>query len=67
MDIEFFTAENMIYNVFHHRLKAVYGDYDIDKSTLNRWAIKFRDCELEKPIINDEKHNGHLITNWSTI
>jgi hypothetical protein len=37
----------------NRRLKAVYGDDAVDRSTVNRWVIKFRGCEPKKAIIVD--------------
>lgn len=34
-----------------HRLKAVYGDDAVDRSSVNRWVIKFRGWEPGKAII----------------
>jgi hypothetical protein len=40
----------------HRRLKAV------DRSTVNRWVIKFRGCEPGKAIFVDETRRGRPIT-----
>jgi hypothetical protein len=42
--IEFLTAEEVTPTEIHRRLKAVYGDYAVDRSTVNRWVIKFCGC-----------------------
>jgi hypothetical protein len=49
--IKFLTAEKVIPTKIHRRLKAVYGDDAVDRSTVNRWVIKFRGCEPGKAII----------------
>ena len=60
--IEYFTVGKMAPTEIHSRLKAVYGDDAIDRSTVNQWAITFRDCEPGKAIIVDENRSGRLIT-----
>jgi hypothetical protein len=42
---EFLSAENVMPAEIHHRLQAVYGKNTVNKTTVNRWAIKFRECE----------------------
>lgn len=60
--IEFLTAEKVTPTEIHRRLKDVYGDDAVDRSTVNRWVIKFRDCEPGKAIIVDETRSGRPIT-----
>ena len=60
--IEFLTAENVIPNEIHRRLKAVYGDDAVDRSTVNRWVIKFHGCEPGKAVIDDKKRSRRQIT-----
>jgi hypothetical protein len=38
---EFLSAENITPAEIHRRLQAVYGENTVNKSTVNRWAIKF--------------------------
>jgi transposase-like protein len=40
---EFLSAE------IHRSLQAVYGENTVNRTTVNRWAIKFRECELSPP------------------
>jgi len=42
---EFLSAENVTPAEIHHRLQAVYGENTVNRTTVNRWAIKFRECE----------------------
>jgi len=42
---EFLSAENITPAEIHHRLQAVYGENTVNRTTVNRWAIKFRECE----------------------
>lgn len=58
--IEFLIAENV--TEIHRRLKAVYGNYTVDKFTVNRWVLKCRDCEPGKVIIVDGTRSERPIT-----
>lgn len=60
--VEFQIAENVIPTEIHRRLKAVYDEDVIDRFIANRQVIKFRDCELGKAVINNEKRRGRPIT-----
>ena len=42
---EFLSAENITPAEIHRRLQAVYGENTVNRTTVNRWAIKFRECE----------------------
>ena len=42
---EFLGAENVTPAEIHRRLQAVYGEDTVNRTTVNRWAIKFRECE----------------------
>jgi len=42
---EFLSAENVMPDEIHRRLQAVYGENTVTRTTVNRWAIKFRECE----------------------
>lgn len=46
--IEFLTAEKVIPTEIRRRLKTVYGDNAVDRSTVNRWVI-FVAASLEWP------------------
>lgn len=60
--IGFLTAEKVTPTEIHRRLKKVYGDDAVDRSTVNRWVIKFRACEPGKTRIVDEPRSGRPIT-----
>jgi len=60
--IEFLMVENVMPTDIHRHLKAVYGDDTVDRSTINRWILKFRGCEPGKAIIVDETCSGRPIT-----
>ena len=42
---DFLSAENVTPAEIHRRLQAVYGENTVNRNTVNRWAIKFRECE----------------------
>ena len=42
---EFLSAENVTPAEIHRRLQAVYGENTVNRTTVNHWAIKFRECE----------------------
>jgi len=42
---EILTAENVTPAEIHRRLQAVYGENTVNRTTVNRWAIKIRECE----------------------
>ena len=42
--IEFLSAENITPAEIHRRLQAVYGEDTVNRTIVNRWAIKFREC-----------------------
>ena len=42
---EFLSAENVKPAEIHCRLQAVYGENTVNRTTVNRWAIKFHECE----------------------
>ena len=42
---EFSSAENVTPAEIHRHLQAVYGENTVNRTTVNRWAIKFREFE----------------------
>ena len=42
---EFLSAENVTPVEIHRLLQALYGEDTFNRTTVNRWAIKFRECE----------------------
>ena len=42
---EFLSAENVTPAEIHRRLPAVYGENTVNRNAVNRWAIKFSECE----------------------
>ena len=55
---EFLSAENVTPAEIHHRLQAVYGENTVNRTTVNRWAIKFRECEPGRANIVDQPRSG---------
>ena len=51
---EFLSAENVMPAKIHRRLQAVYGENTVNRTTVNRWAIKFRECEPSRANIVDQ-------------
>ena len=42
---ELLSAENVTPAEIHRCLQAVYGENIVNRTTVNRWAIKFCECE----------------------
>ena len=59
---EFVSAENVTPAELHRRLQAVYGENTLNRTTVNRWAIKFRECELGRANIFDQPRTGRPIS-----
>ena len=55
---EFLSAENVTPAEIHRRLQAVYGENTVNRTTINRWAIKFRECEPGRANIVDQPRSG---------
>lgn len=60
--IEFLTAENVNPTNIHRRLQAVYGQETVDRTTVNRWALKFRESETGRAQISDQPRSGRPVT-----
>ncbi|KAG8224550.1 hypothetical protein J437_LFUL002154 [Ladona fulva] len=60
--IRFLTAEKVTPTEIHRFSKAVYSDNAVDRSTVNRWVIKFCGCQPGKAIIVGETRSGGPIT-----
>ena len=54
---EFLSAENVTPAEIHCRLQAVYGENTVNRTTVNHWAIKFRECEPGHANIVDQPHS----------
>jgi hypothetical protein len=55
---EFLSAENVTPAEIHRRLQAVYGEDTVNRTTVNHWAIKFRECEPGRANIVDQPRSG---------
>jgi hypothetical protein len=40
----------------------VYGENTVNRTTVNRWAIKFRECEPGRANIVDQPRSGRLVS-----
>jgi hypothetical protein len=70
---EFLSAENVTPAEIHRCLQAVYGENTVNRTTVNLWTIKFRECEpgraknvdqprSERPVsVTDDKHKKQSI------
>ena len=59
---EFLSAENVMPAEIHRRLQAVYGENTVNRTTVNRWAIKFRECEPGRANIVDQPRSGRPVS-----
>ena len=59
---EFLSAENITPAEIHCRLQAVYGENTVNRTTVNRWAIKFRECEPGRANNVDQPRSGRPVS-----
>jgi len=59
---EFLSVENVTPAEIHRRLQAVYGEDTVNRTTVNRWAIKFCECEPGCANIVDQPCSGRLVS-----
>ena len=59
---EFLSAENVTPAKIHRRLQAVYGENTVNRTTVNRWAIKFREGESGRANIVDQSRSGRPVS-----
>jgi hypothetical protein len=59
---EFLSAENVTPAEIHRRLLAVYGENTVNRTTVNCWAIKFRECEPGRANIVDQCRSGRPVS-----
>jgi len=59
---EFLSAENVMPAEIHRRLQSVYGENTVNRTTVNRWAIKFRECEPGRVNIVDQPRSGRPVS-----
>ena len=58
----FLSAENVTPAEIHRRLQDVYGENTVNRTTVTRWAIKFRECEPGHANIVDQSHSGRPVS-----
>jgi hypothetical protein len=46
----------------HRLLQAVYGENTVNRTTVNRWAIKIRECEPGRVNIVDQPRSGRPVS-----
>ena len=51
---EFLSAKNVTPAEIHRRLQTAYGEDTVNRTTVNLWAIKFRECEPGRSNIVDQ-------------
>jgi len=59
---EILSAENVTTAEIRRRLQALYGENTVNRTTVNRWAIKFRECEPGRCNIVDQPHSGRPVS-----
>ena len=59
---EFVSAENVTPAEIHRRLQAVYGENTVNRTTVNRWAIKFHECDPGRANIVDQPRSGRPVS-----
>ena len=59
---EFLSAENVTPAELHRRLQAVYGEDTVNRTTINGWAIRFRECEPGRANIIDQPRSGRPVS-----
>ena len=59
---EFLSAENVTPAEIHCRLQAVFGENTVNRTTVNRLAIKFRECEPSRANIVDQPRSGRSVS-----
>ena len=55
---EFLSPENVTPAEILRRLQAVYGENTVNRTTVNRWAMKVRECEPGRANIIDQLRSG---------
>jgi transposase len=58
----FLNAENIMPAEIHRRLQAVYGENIVNRTTVKRWAIKFRECEPGRANTVDQPRSGRPVS-----
>ena len=59
---EVLSAEHVTPAEIHRRLQAVYDENTVNRTTVNRWAITFRECEPGRANIVDQPRSGRPVS-----
>jgi len=59
---EILSAENVTPAEIHRRLQAVYGENTVNRTTVNRWAIEFRESEPGRANTVDQPRSGRPVS-----
>jgi len=59
---EFLIAENVMPAEIHRHLQAVNGENSVNRTTVNCWKIKFRECEPGRVNIVDQPRSGRPVS-----
>ena len=59
---EFLSTENITPAEIHRHLQAVYGENTVNRTTINCWTIKFRECEPGHANIVDQPRSGRPVS-----
>ena len=59
---ESLSAANVKPAEIHRRLQAVYGEDTVNRTTVNRWAITFCECEPGRANIVDQPRSGRPVS-----
>ena len=56
------VTENVMPAEIHRRLQAVYCEDTVNRTTVNRWTIKFHECEPGRANIVDQPRSGRPVS-----
>jgi len=59
---EILSAENVTPAEIRRRLQALYGENTVNRTTVHRWAIIFRECEPGRANIVDQPRSGRPVS-----
>ena len=59
---EILSAENLTPAEIHRRLQTVCGENTVNRTTVNRWAIKLLECEPGRANIVDQPRSGSPVS-----
>jgi len=59
---EFLSAESVTTAEIHRHLQAVYGENTVNRTTVNRWVITFRECKPGRANNVDKPRSGRPVS-----